>query len=58
MTAIDWGWSIEDTAKRLMDESTKARENGDNYALMTAQNAAAAVQRRQAVRGQASAPGR
>ena len=46
LTAIDWGWSIEDTAKQLMLESTKAQENGDNYAVMTAQNAAAAVHRR------------
>jgi hypothetical protein len=46
MTAIDWGWSVEETAKRLMEESSKARENGEGYALATAQNAAAAVQRR------------
>jgi len=47
MTAIDWGWSIEDTAARLLQESSKARENGEKYALITAQNAALAVQRRQ-----------
>jgi len=47
MTAIDWGWPVEDTAKRLMEESSKARENGEGYALTTAQNAAAAVVRRQ-----------
>ncbi len=46
MTAIDWGWSIEDTAQRLMQESTKAQENGEGYALTTARNAAAAVERR------------
>jgi hypothetical protein len=46
MTAIDWGWSIEDTAARLMEESTKAKENGERYAQLTAQNAAAAVERR------------
>jgi hypothetical protein len=50
MTAIDWGWPIEDTAKRLLEESTKARENGEAYALATAQNAAAAVQRRQVLK--------
>jgi len=33
-------------AERLMEESVKARENGDRYAQMTAQNAAAAVERR------------
>ena len=46
MTAIDWGWSIEETAARLMEESIKAQENGHNYALTTARNAAAAVERR------------
>ena len=46
MTAIDWGWSVEDTAGRLFEVSTKAQENGEHYALLTAQNAAAAVQRR------------
>jgi hypothetical protein len=46
MTAITWGWSVEDTSVRLMEESAKARENGERYALMTAQNAAAAVERR------------
>jgi hypothetical protein len=46
MTAIDWGWSIEETAARLMEESRKAQENGEPYALLTARNAAAAVARR------------
>jgi hypothetical protein len=48
MTAIDWGWGIEDTAGRLFEVSTKAQENGERYALLTAQNAAAAVGRRKA----------
>ena len=47
MTAISWGHGIEDTAARLMEESSKARENGERYALMTAQNAAAAHERRE-----------
>ncbi len=46
--AIDWGWGTEDTAARLMEVSTKARENGERYALRTAQRAAAAVDRRSA----------
>jgi hypothetical protein len=46
MTAIDWGWSIEATAARLLEESPKAVENGPKYASLTAQNAAAAVARR------------
>lgn len=47
MTALDWGFTIEETAKRLMQESAKAKENGEGYALTTTQNAAAAVARRQ-----------
>ena len=46
MMAIDWGWSVTATAARLMEESRKAQENGERYALGTAQNAAAAVARR------------
>ena len=45
MTAIDWGWSAEDTAARLMEHSRKAQENGEAYAARTASNAAAAVER-------------
>lgn len=47
MTAISWGHGIEATAAQLMDESSKARENGERYAQMTAENAAAAVARRE-----------
>jgi hypothetical protein len=46
MTAITWGWSIDDTAQRLMEESAKARANGKGYAELTARNAALAVERR------------
>jgi len=46
MLAIDWGHSPEDTAVRLMLESTKAQENGEAYAVTTATNAAAAIARR------------
>jgi hypothetical protein len=46
MTAIDWGWSVEAVAARLMIESAKAQENGEGYAQLTATNAAAAVRRR------------
>jgi hypothetical protein len=41
MTAISWGHGIEATAAQLTEESTKARENGERYAQMTAENAAA-----------------
>ncbi len=46
LLAIDWGWSVEETAARLMHESGKARENGEAYAFRTAQNAATALERR------------
>lgn len=45
LLAIDWGWGVEETAARLLQESAKARENGEPYALRTARNAAAAVER-------------
>lgn len=44
-TAIEWGWSTEDTAARLMQLSEKARADGERYAVLTATNAAASVQR-------------
>ena len=46
MTAITWGWSKEEAAERLMEESAKARTNGRNYADLTARNATLAVERR------------
>ncbi len=46
LLAIDWGFSIEETAARLLQESSKAQENGEPYALRTARSAAAAIERR------------
>jgi RepB DNA-primase from phage plasmid len=46
MTAITWGFTVGDTAERLIEESTKARANGRAYAELTARNAALAVERR------------
>lgn len=46
LLALDLGWSVEETATRLMQESTKAQEYGGAYALRTAQSAAAAIERR------------
>jgi hypothetical protein len=46
LLAIDWGWCVEETAARLLQESGKAQENGEAYALRTARNAAAAIERR------------
>ena len=55
MTAIDWGWSIEKTAAKLPEVIEKARERvqcGDKgYPEVTAQNAAAAVERNDRKRG-------
>jgi hypothetical protein len=47
LLAIDWGWSLAETCERLLEKSSKARENGEGYARLTAQHAAAAVDRRQ-----------
>jgi hypothetical protein len=46
MTAITWGWPVEDTAARLMEESPKAKAQGKTYAELTARNAGFAVDRR------------
>lgn len=46
LLAIDWGWGVEQTAARLMEQSSKAREEGETYALRTARNAAAAIEQR------------
>ena len=46
LLAIDWGWSIEETCEHLLKKSSQARENGEAYARLTAQRAAAAVDRR------------
>jgi hypothetical protein len=44
-TAIEWGWSTQATARRLMELSTKAKENGERYAVQTAARAAESVER-------------
>jgi hypothetical protein len=46
MTAVTWGWSIDETAERLAEESAKARQNGRAYVELTVRNAALAVERR------------
>jgi len=57
MTAIDWGWSIEETARKLPEVSEKARQRvqlkDEGYPLITAQNAAAEVERNDQKRGRA-----
>ena len=45
LMALRRGNSIEETAVRLGEFSGGAKENGDNYAFRTAQNAAAVVER-------------
>jgi hypothetical protein len=42
MTALTWGWSTDETAERLAEESAKARENGRAYVELTVRNAALA----------------
>jgi hypothetical protein len=50
-TALEWGirsgrpWNHEEVAARLMEESQKARNRGEDYALQTVRSAAAAVER-------------
>jgi len=55
MTAIDWGFPIEETAAKLSEVSDKARERvrlrDEGYPLITAQNAAAEVERNDQKRG-------
>jgi hypothetical protein len=46
MTAITWGFAKEETAERLMLESSKAKSQGKDYAELTVSNAALAVERR------------
>jgi len=46
MTAITWGFDVDATAERLLEESSKARAAGKGYAAMTVRNAARAVGRR------------
>jgi len=46
LLAVDWGFSIEATSEKLLEVSSKAREKGRDYAMLTARNAAAAVARR------------
>jgi len=46
MIAIDWGFPVGVVAERLLEASSKAREQGDRYASLTAGKAAAAVARR------------
>jgi hypothetical protein len=46
LLAADWGFPVEEIIARLMQESSKARENGEAYARRTAVNAAAALERR------------
>jgi hypothetical protein len=56
--ALSWGHGIEATAARLLQESTKAQENGEAYVLKTAQHAEHAARARNAKCRTARAPGR
>jgi hypothetical protein len=41
------GFGVEETAARLMEESPKAQESGEGYALRAVTSASGAVARRQ-----------
>ena len=47
--ALSWGHGIEATAERLLEESAKARENGEAYARQTAEHADYAARQRNAL---------
>jgi hypothetical protein len=47
LIALDWGFGIEETAARLLEESGKAQAEGERYAERTAKAAEAALARRQ-----------
>jgi len=51
MIAIDKGFAVEAAAERLMEESSKAREKGRDYALQTARNARVEVEKNRAGEG-------
>jgi hypothetical protein len=55
MATIDGGWPIEETTIKLTEVSEKARERvqtrDEGYPLITAQNAAGAVERNALKRG-------
>ncbi|WP_375493318.1 DNA-primase RepB domain-containing protein [uncultured Nostoc sp.] len=49
MIAIDWGWSVEETATQLLKErfdDHKKNRNSEHYATLTARNAESAVNKR------------
>lgn len=51
MIAIDWGWSVQETANQLLMErtsNTKRQRDGERYAMLTAHRAAEAVARNNA----------
>lgn len=42
--AVDWGWLVDDIARRRTEESSKARDNGAANAHNTAERAAEAAE--------------
>jgi hypothetical protein len=44
-TAFEWGWPVPDITRRLMELSSKAKENGEGYGVLTATRAAESVAR-------------
>ena len=46
LLAMDWGWSEAATSQQLLENSSKARENGAAYVRRTVERAAAVISRR------------
>jgi hypothetical protein len=55
VTAIDWGFGVEATAEKLLEESSRASEKGRDYALLTARNARLAVEKNRGGEGRSRA---
>jgi hypothetical protein len=55
MTAIDWGFSVEATAEKLLQESERTHRRGRDYALLTARNARTEVEKNRAGQGREKA---
>jgi hypothetical protein len=55
MTSIDWGFGVEATADKLLEESSRAREKGRDYALLTARNARLEVEKNREGQGRSRA---
>ena len=53
-TALGWGFKVDEVAARLLEQSSKAKEagQGERYAQLTAENAAASLKRESSAKPQ------